>query len=167
MSATVLLQVDDIINIIEAEGRAPIEIPEIDREDVGKAQTLMILGSDRRYGDKEAGLKPRSDTIILVRLDPDKEVIAMTSIPRDLLVDIPGVGNQVKINAAYENFGERGTVRTVKKLLSVGGRDFKINHVITVDFSGFRKVDRLHRLRLHRHRPRLLQRPGRARSATP
>ena len=47
VSAAVLLQVDDIINIIEAEGRAPIEIPEIDREDVGKAQTLMILGSDR------------------------------------------------------------------------------------------------------------------------
>ncbi len=140
VSAAVLLQVDDIINIIEAEGRAPIEIPEIDREDVGKAQTLMILGSDTRYGDKDAGLKPRSDTIILVRLDPDKEVIAMTSIPRDLLVDIPGVGNQVKINAAYENFGERGTVRVVKDLLSVGGRDFKINHVITVDFSGFRKV---------------------------
>ena len=135
-----LLQVDDIINIIEREGRAPIEIPEIDRADAGKAQTLMILGSDRRYGDKEAGLKPRSDTIILVRLDPDKEVIAMTSIPRDLLVDIPGVGNQVKINAAYENFGERGAVRTVKKLLSVGGRDFPINHVITVDFGGFRRA---------------------------
>ena len=100
----------------------------------------MILGSDRRYGDKEAGLKPRSDTIILVRLDPDKEVIAMTSIPRDLLVDIPGVGNQVKINAAYENFGERGTVPTVKELLSVGGRDFQINHVITVDFGGFRRA---------------------------
>jgi LCP family protein required for cell wall assembly len=140
VSAAVLLQVDEIINIIETEGRAAIDIPEIDREDAGKAQTLMILGSDRRFGDKEAGLKPRSDTIILVRLDPDKEVIAMTSIPRDLLVDIPGVGNQVKINSAYENFGERGTVRVVKKLLSVGGRDFKINHVITIDFGGFRKV---------------------------
>ena len=81
----------------------------------------MILGSDRRYGDKEAGIQPRSDTIILVRLDPDKEVIAMTSIPRDLLVDIPGVGNQVKINEAYENFGERGAVRAVKKLLSIDG----------------------------------------------
>ena len=87
-----LLQVDEIINIIEAEGRAAIEIPEIDRADAGKAQTIMILGSDIRYGDKELGLTPRSDTILLVRLDPDKEVIAMTSIPRDLLVDIPGVG---------------------------------------------------------------------------
>jgi LCP family protein required for cell wall assembly len=140
VSAAVLLQVDEIINIIEAEGRAPIEIPELDRAEAGKAQTIMILGSDIRYGDREQGLKPRSDTILLVRLDPDKEVIAMTSIPRDLLVDIPGVGNQVKINEAYATGGERATAKTVKNLLSVGGRDFKINHVITLDFQGFRKV---------------------------
>ena len=89
VSAAVLLQVDDIIHILREEGRAAIEIPEIDRADAGKAQTLMILGSDRRFGDKEAGIPPRSDTIILVRLDPDKEVIAMTSIPRDLLVVDP------------------------------------------------------------------------------
>lgn len=140
VSATVLLQVDDIINIIEKEGRPAIEIPEIDRADAGKAQTLMILGSDRRYDDRKLGLKPRSDTILLVRLDPDQNVIALTSIPRDLLVEIPGVGSAVKINSAYENYGERGTVRTVKKLLSVGGRSFQINHVVTVDFGGFRRA---------------------------
>jgi LCP family protein required for cell wall assembly len=139
VSATVLLQVDDIINILEREGRAPIEIPEIDRADAGSAQTLMILGSDRRSGDRKRGLKPRSDTIILVRLDPDKNVIAIMSIPRDLLVDIPGLGRQ-KINAAYEAAGERGTVRTVKKLLSTPERPFKINHVVTVDFQGFRRA---------------------------
>jgi polyisoprenyl-teichoic acid--peptidoglycan teichoic acid transferase len=140
VGATGLLQVEEVLDILRKEGRAAIEIPEIDRADAGKAQTLMILGSDRRYGDKKLGLKPRSDTIILVRLDPDKEVIAMTSIPRDLLVDIPGVGNQVKINAAYENFGERGTVRAVKNLMSVGGRKFPINHVVTIDFGGFRRA---------------------------
>ncbi|MBA3406454.1 MAG: hypothetical protein H0U06_00090, partial [Solirubrobacterales bacterium] len=48
VSATVLLQVDEIIDILREEGRAAIEIPEIDRADAGKAQTLMILGSDRR-----------------------------------------------------------------------------------------------------------------------
>src|SRR5215213_8361226 len=140
VSATVLLQVDEILNILEEEGRAAIEIPEIDRADAGKAQTLMILGSDRRFGDKQAGIPPRSDTIILVRLDPDKEVIAMTSIPRDLLVDVPGVGDNVKINSAYETHGERGAVRTVKKLLSIDGKPFPINHVITVDFGGFRRA---------------------------
>ena len=140
VSAYGLLQVDQVLDILRKEGRAPIEIPEIDRADAGKAQTLMILGSDIRYGDKEAGLKPRSDTIILVRLDPDKEVIAMMSIPRDLLVDIPGVGNQVKINEAYSAGGERLVVRTVKDLLSLDGENFPINHVVTLDFSGFRRA---------------------------
>jgi len=141
VSAAVLLQVDEIIDILQQEGRAAIEIPEIDRADAGKAQTLMILGSDRRYGDKkEDGVTPRSDTIILVRLDPDKEVIAMMSIPRDLLVAIPGVGSHVKINEAYATAGERGAVRAVKKLLSIDGTPFPINHVITVDFAGFRRA---------------------------
>ena len=140
VSAAGLLQVEDILDTLRAQGRAAIEIPEIDRVDAGKAQTLMILGSDRRYGDKEAGIPPRSDTIILVRLDPDKEVIAMTSIPRDLLVEVKGVGSSVKINSAYENYGERGAVRAVKNLLSIDGKPFPVNHVITIDFGGFRKA---------------------------
>jgi polyisoprenyl-teichoic acid--peptidoglycan teichoic acid transferase len=140
VSATVLLQVDEILDILKKEGRAAIEVPEIDRAEAGKAQTLMILGSDRRFGDKKLGLKPRSGAVILVRLDPDKEVIAMMSIPRDLLVDIPNVGNQIKINEAYANFGERGAVRAVKRLLSVDGKPFPINHVITVDFGGFKRA---------------------------
>jgi LCP family protein required for cell wall assembly len=140
VSAAGLLQVDEVLDILREEGRAAIEIPEIDRADAGKAQTLMIIGSDRRFGDKEAGIPPRSDTMILVRLDPDKAVIAMMSVPRDLLVDIPGVGNQVKINEAYSSFGERGAVRVVKKLLSIDGKPFPINHVVTVDFGGFRRA---------------------------
>jgi LCP family protein required for cell wall assembly len=139
VSATVLLQVDDIINILEREGRAAIEIPEIDRADAGTAQTLMILGSDRRYGDKKQGLKPRSDTVLLVRLDPDRSAIAMMSIPRDL-IGVQGLGSFEKINSVYENHGERGMVRTVKRLLSTPQRPFKINHVVTVDFSGFRRA---------------------------
>ena len=140
VSAAGLLQVEDILDELRAQGRAAIEIPELDRSEAGQAQTLMILGSDRRYGDKKAGLKPRSDTIILVRLDPDKEVIAMTSIPRDLLVEIPGVGSSVKINTAYETGGERATVKVVKKLLTIDGEPFPINHVVTIDFGGFRRA---------------------------
>ena len=134
-----MLQVDDIINIIEREGRAPIEIPEIDRAEAGKAQTLMILGSDRRYGDRKLKLKPRSDTVILVRLDPDQNAIAMMSIPRDL-IGVPGLAPLEKINSAYENGGERGMLETVKRLLSTPEQPFRINHVVTVDFAGFRKA---------------------------
>jgi LCP family protein required for cell wall assembly len=140
VSAAGLLQVEEVLDILRKEGRAAIPVPELDRGEAGKAQTLMILGSDRRFGDKEAGIPPRSDTMILVRLDPDKEVIAMMSVPRDLLVEVPGVGSSVKINEAYANYGERGAVRVVKKLLSVDGKPFPINHVITIDFAGFRRA---------------------------
>ncbi len=139
VSAAGFLQADTIINTIEKEGRAPINIPEIDRAEAGEAQTLMVLGSDQRYGDKKAGLKPRSDTIILVRLDPDKEATAVMSVPRDLKVQIPGYGTD-KINAAYELGGPRLTVKTVKKLFAKPGQPFKINHIVNVNFGGFRKV---------------------------
>ena len=43
----------------------------------------------------------------------------------------------MKINEAYSAGGERLAVKTIKDLLSVGGRDFQINHVVTVDFGGF------------------------------
>jgi polyisoprenyl-teichoic acid--peptidoglycan teichoic acid transferase len=139
VSAAGFLQADTIINTIEKEGRAPIEIPEIDRAQAGEAQTIMILGSDQRYGDRKLGLKPRSDTILLVRLDPDKEATALMSIPRDLKVSIPG-HRADRINAAYELGGPRLMVRTVKQLFAKTGEPFKINHIVQVDFGGFRNV---------------------------
>ncbi|MEA2316598.1 MAG: polyisoprenyl-teichoic acid--peptidoglycan teichoic acid transferase, partial [Solirubrobacteraceae bacterium] len=139
VSAAGLLQADTIINTIEKEGRAPINIPEIDRAQAGEPQTLMILGSDQRFGDKKLGIKPRSDTIILVRLDPDKEATAVMSVPRDLKVDIPGHARD-RVNAAYELGGPRLTVKTVKRLFEKPGKPFKINHIVNVDFGGFRKV---------------------------
>ena len=101
--------------------------------DPGKPQTLMILGSDKRAkGNAEgAGTDARSDTIMLVRLNPDKEATAVMSLPRDLKVEIPGHGVQ-KINAAYELGGPRLTLNTVKNLTGL-----PINHVINVDFEGF------------------------------
>jgi LCP family protein required for cell wall assembly len=142
VSAAVLLQVDDLINIVEneREGRVEIEIPEITPAEAGKPQTLMILGSDLRYGDKKAGLKPRSDTILLVRLDAHQQATSVMSVPRDLLVNIPGYGGPQKINGAYTLGGPRLTLRTVKEILSTPERPFKINHVITMDFGAFRRA---------------------------
>jgi LCP family protein required for cell wall assembly len=96
----------------------------------GDPQTIMIAGSDRRHGDKKLGLKPRSDTIILVRADPDKGV-ALLSIPRDLKVTIPGHGTD-KINVAYTLGGPKLTIKTVKKLTNLD-----INHYVDVNFRGF------------------------------
>src|SRR5919201_3180066 len=96
----------------------------------GSPQTILIAGSDRRHGDKKLGIKPRSDTIILVRIDPGKGV-ALMSIPRDLKVNIPGHGMD-KINVAYQIGGPKLTIKTVKQLTGLA-----INHYIDVSFHGF------------------------------
>jgi LCP family protein required for cell wall assembly len=100
----------------------------------GGPENILILGSDKRANlQEEPG---RSDTTILLRLDPDRNAIALMSIPRDLKVEIPGFGTE-KFNAAYSDGGPKLTLRVVKELTGL-----QINHVVNVDFLGFvRAVD--------------------------
>jgi LCP family protein required for cell wall assembly len=99
----------------------------------GKPQTIMLIGSDRRADTAQDGSAgARSDTIILVRLDPSKKATALLSLPRDLKVRIPGYGTD-KINAAYSLGGPELTLRTVKEVTGLS-----VNHVINVNFGGFK-----------------------------
>ncbi len=101
----------------------------------GGPQTVAILGSDVRTGGGAPSDDPgRSDTTLLLRLDPDSGQIAMLSVPRDLKVEIPGYGTD-KFNAAFSYGGPGLTLKTIK---SVTGLD--INHVINIDFQGFAEV---------------------------
>ena len=127
----------------------------------GDPQTILILGSDKRT--TAPGDPGRSDTTMLLRVDPDKEFLSLLSLPRDLQVEIPGFGTD-SLNAAYsygEQFekkqggGSQLTLRTVKDLLGI-----EINHIVNVDLRGLLRRDQRDRLRLYRRRPPLLQ-PGR------
>jgi LCP family protein required for cell wall assembly len=139
LATTVIVEVGGVRDVF-LEGRQQIDIPEITKADAGGARTILLLGSDARYEDKKLGLKPRSDTMLLVRADPNKDAIAVMSIPRDLKAHIPGHGND-KINAAFEEGGERLTVRTIKKLFEdATGETFPITNVISVEFGSFRRA---------------------------
>ncbi|MDX6729746.1 MAG: polyisoprenyl-teichoic acid--peptidoglycan teichoic acid transferase [Baekduia sp.] len=124
---------------------APKALPSKEVTDAppGSPQTILILGSDRRYADLKKNNPllqhsnpARSDTILLVRMDPHQQATAVLSIPRDLKVLIPGFGIN-KINAAYSLGGSDLTAKTLKSLF---GADFKINHIVDVNFKGFREV---------------------------
>lgn len=142
VGAVGLLQLDELQDAFAegAEGRSLGDLPEITPSEAGKPQTIMVLGTDGRLG-ADAGSGQRSDTIILARLDARAEAITLMSIPRDLRVSIPGAALPIdKINAAYSSGGARLTLKTVKELLSRPNDPFKINHVIEVNFTGFREM---------------------------
>ena len=66
-----------------------------------EAQNILLIGSDRREKSVEGQDDPgRSDTMMLLRLDPNSGSISMLSIPRDLWVEIPGYGMD-RMNTSY------------------------------------------------------------------
>ncbi|HEY2868205.1 MAG TPA: LCP family protein [Gaiellales bacterium] len=89
----------------------------------------LVIGSDHRYTDGSA--PARSDTLMLVRIDPRTHLISLLSLPRDLWVDIPGFG-QDKINAAFSDGGPKTVLQTVKQLTGL-----KVNYLIGVNFHSF------------------------------
>jgi LCP family protein required for cell wall assembly len=128
-----LLKVKQVSDTLRTYGHvATLKKDTITKADAGDPQTLLLVGSDRRFGWKRG--ESRSDTMMLLRLDPDQEATAVMSVPRDLVVDIPGYGRE-KINAAYSYGGLDLTTRTIKQLLGI-----KINHAIEVNFRGFREA---------------------------
>ena len=136
VASVVLLQVKDVVDIIKTEGHvAHVAAGTLKIAKPGKPQTLLLVGSDHRYGEDRKDA--RSDTMMLVRLDPDQQATAVLSIPRDLQVEIPGHGVS-KINEAYTYGGLDLVARTIKDLLSEPGQPFEINHVVGVNFVGFR-----------------------------
>ncbi len=109
----------------------------------------LLLGSDSRTGltkeqqiqfgtNQDIGGSNRSDTIIVVHVQPDQKRATFLSFPRDLWVDIPGMGFN-KINAAFEGgikgFGAQRVARTVTALSGL-----RIDHVLYVDLAGFEGV---------------------------
>jgi LCP family protein required for cell wall assembly len=103
--------------------------------------TMLVIGSDTRainggsqYGGTTAVQGQRSDSIILVRVNPKKRALALLSIPRDTLVPIPGYGT-TRINTAF-NSG------TPSLLVTVLDHDFgiQINHVVVFNFDTFDAV---------------------------
>ena len=105
----------------------------------GGPQTLLLIGSDKRAkGAIDSSSPPHSDTMMLVRLDPNQAETTMLSVPRDLKVTIHPDGGPTstqKINAAYSIGGAKLTVKTIKQVLGI-----KINHVIDINFGGFKTL---------------------------
>jgi polyisoprenyl-teichoic acid--peptidoglycan teichoic acid transferase len=133
-SASLILYIGDIANALK-HGTILNGVQPFLKTPGSGPQTIMILGSDKR-NQALSGKYGLSDTTMLLRLDPDQDAIALLSLPRDLKVEIPGVGTD-KLNAAYSLGGPKLTLQTVQELT---GHRLDINHLVNVDFTGFARA---------------------------
>ncbi|MFH8805440.1 LCP family protein [Streptomyces sp. NPDC017936] len=116
---------------------------------VKDAQNVLLIGSDSRSGPdngrygRDRGTA-RSDTTILLHLSAGRRSATAVSLPRDLMVDVPGCrrrdGSRTEpmfamFNYAFQTGGSACTIRTVEKLTGI-----RIDHHVVVDFSGFKDM---------------------------
>ena len=138
---------------ITPDEEAAAELARYERERptslVRGAQNILVIGSDsrsgngnRRYG-RDSGTE-RSDTTILLHLSAGRRSATAMSLPRDLMVDVPGCrrpdGSRTKpmlamFNYAFQVGGSACTVRTVERLT-----DIRVDHYVVVDFHGFKDM---------------------------
>ncbi|KYG37112.1 polyisoprenyl-teichoic acid--peptidoglycan teichoic acid transferase TagU [Bacillus gaemokensis] len=92
--------------------------------------SILLLGADERGADKG-----RSDSIMLLTLNPKDSSMKMVSIPRDTYTEIVGKGKKDKINHAYAFGGINMSVNTVENFLNV-----PVDYYIEVNMEGFSDI---------------------------
>jgi LCP family protein required for cell wall assembly len=149
-------------------------------DDPGKAMNVLLVGSDTRsfvkdksdeakFGDADEVGGERTDTMMVLHIDPTSEKASILSIPRDLWVTIAGTGSRDRINTAYgirssaksstttqlratattanalgdTTSGTTGPIKDGPERLIATIRQslgVQIDHYMEVDFSGFRSI---------------------------
>ena len=92
--------------------------------------SVLVLGVDETESD--AG---RSDTMIIMTVNPELKSTKMVSIPRDTLTEIAGRDSKDKINHAYAFGGIQMSMETVEKLF-----DIPIDYVVQVNMDSFKDI---------------------------
>ncbi|KAB2452775.1 LytR family transcriptional regulator [Bacillus thuringiensis] len=92
--------------------------------------SILLLGADEQGDDKG-----RSDSLMVITLNPKNNSMKTVSIPRDTYTEIVGKGKSDKINHAYAFGGVDMSVATVEKFLNI-----TINYYIEVNMNGFKDI---------------------------
>ncbi|MBI2709512.1 MAG: LCP family protein [Actinobacteria bacterium] len=110
----------------------------------GQPQNYLLVGADDASGlgsqDPETRGRgsittARSDTIMILRLDPKDTTARLLSLPRDLWVTIPGQSRKNRINTAFTVGGARLLIRTIEQDFGI-----PVNHYLQVNFAGFKQL---------------------------
>lgn len=92
--------------------------------------SVLLLGVDEREDDKG-----RSDTMVVLTVNPADQSIKMVSIPRDAYTEIAGLSRHDKINHAFAFGGAEMSLETVENLL-----DIPIDYVMQINMEGFKDI---------------------------
>lgn len=127
------------VTIVEGATAAPVIQPTLGAWEGNDRVNILLVGIDRRPGE---AFVSRTDSMMVISVDPESESMSILSIPRDLYVQIPGYG-QDRINTAVVYGSREGdyldgaalAMQTVSSNLGI-----PVQHFIMVDFGAFVRI---------------------------
>lgn len=119
------------VETIPPEPETTVKFEDVDPIEVDGLINILLVGQDKRPGEK----RQRSDSMILVSINPDTKEVSIISFLRDLYVQIPGGYSDNRLNVPYLYGGFSLLNETL--LLNFG---VDVDYNIEVDFTGFQKI---------------------------
>lgn len=101
----------------------------------GDPMTVVLYGIDDDAQREQQGMGQRSNSIVLMSINPKDKKTVMVSVPRDTRAKIVGKGTTEKINHAYAYGGPKMAVNSLEKLM-----DVPVDHYISIDMDGVKTV---------------------------
>ena len=101
--------------------------------EAGEPVSILLLGVDT--GDLGRTEQGRSDSMVVVTINPHTQKTTLLSIPRDTYTEILGYGTSDKINHAYALGGTAMSINTVQQML-----DIPIDFYVMVNMAGIQEI---------------------------
>ena len=134
LTARFSYQYNYTLSLLDRESGIDLSEIEVDEKNLAsqnKITNILLVGADKRESWKEAG---RSDSVMILTIDQEHKQLKLTSLMRDLYIDIPEHGKN-RFNAAYSYGGISLLYKTITKNFGIKADGYAI-----VDFAAFKEV---------------------------
>ncbi len=134
LTARFSYQYNYTLSLLDRESGIDLSEIEVDEKNLAsqnKITNILLVGADKRESWKEAG---RSDSVMILTIDQEHKQLKLTSLMRDMYIDIPEHGKN-RFNAAYSYGGISLLYKTITRNFGIKADGYAI-----VDFAAFKEV---------------------------
>ncbi len=136
-AATVMHKGDNMLGLINYDNKnslSTVDLSQYELDKDTKVVNVLLVGADKNNDEQNSDVDRRSDSMMIATLDIKHSKLKVTSLMRDMYVEIPGYGKK-KLNASYSLGGIKLLYKTVAKNFGV-----KMDGYAEVNFDAFVNV---------------------------
>ncbi len=123
-----------MVNYDESGALSDLDLSQYELDSDTEVVNVLLVGTDKNSDEQDEDVERRSDSMMIATLDIKHSKLKVTSLMRDMYVEIPGYGS-AKLNAAYSYGGIKLLYKTIAQNFGI-----KMDGYVEVNFDAFVNV---------------------------